>query len=315
LRITTVSPLPPAIVGVPYLGSFTATGGSPPYSWSITSGALPPGLVMAQNGSISGIANTSGPSNLTAQVTDSGSGRVSQAFLFAVLESGTLPRLGVVSHLAAGDTWSTAITLVNTSQQQAVPLKVNFYHDDGSPLTLPITIGQQGAARTVTASTVETALNPNTTLLLTTGALNALVVGWAEVLSPGPLNGFAIFRTVPPSGAAAEATVPLETQTPSTVLLPFDNTTSYVTGAAFANASPEAINVTATIFDETGAQLTVQSFPLPGKGHGAFVMPTQFPVTAGKRGLVRFVSTGTGGLAGVGLRFSPFGTFTSVPTF
>jgi hypothetical protein len=42
-------------------------------------------------------------------------------------------------------------------------------------------------------------------------------------------------------------------------------------------------------------------------------MPDQLKLTAGKRGIVQFQSAAIGGIAVMGLRFSPFGTFTSVP--
>jgi hypothetical protein len=66
------------------------------------------------------------------------------------------------------------------------------------------------------------------------------------------------------------------------------------------------------MWDDLGNQLGTQNLNIPGSGHTAFVLPNQFPLTAGKRGIVRFQATG--GIVGLGLRFSPFGTFTSVPT-
>jgi hypothetical protein len=43
--ITTTN-LPGAALGQVYTGTVVATGGKSPYSWSINSGALPPGLVL-----------------------------------------------------------------------------------------------------------------------------------------------------------------------------------------------------------------------------------------------------------------------------
>jgi hypothetical protein len=72
LSITSTS-LPGGQVGAAYSTTLAATGGIAPYSWSITSGALPAGLSLnASSGAISGTptAATSGMS-LTFQVTDS----------------------------------------------------------------------------------------------------------------------------------------------------------------------------------------------------------------------------------------------------
>lgn len=85
-------------------------------------------------------------------------------------------------------------------------------------------------------------------------------------------------------------------------------------GVAIANLSTAFANITATIWDESGNQLGTQTIAVAGSGHASFVLPTQLSLTAGKRGIVLFQSAATGGIAGLGLRFSPFGTFTSVPT-
>jgi hypothetical protein len=70
LTITTTS-LPPGTVGTPYLQALAAAGGSPPYGWSLSSGALPGGLALSANGTISGTPLSSGPFSFTVQVTDS----------------------------------------------------------------------------------------------------------------------------------------------------------------------------------------------------------------------------------------------------
>ncbi len=53
LQITTSS-LPAGIVGTTYSQVLAASGGTPPYGWSIASGSLPAGLTLAANGTISG---------------------------------------------------------------------------------------------------------------------------------------------------------------------------------------------------------------------------------------------------------------------
>lgn len=69
LTITTATPLPEGLVGASYLQTLTAAGGAAPYSWAITSGALPPGLTLA-GASISGKPTTAGTYTFTVQVTD-----------------------------------------------------------------------------------------------------------------------------------------------------------------------------------------------------------------------------------------------------
>lgn len=77
-----VAPLPPltlacpvdtvATVGVPYTGALIASGGAPPYTYSISAGALPPGLSLdPSTGAITGIPLSSGSYDFTGHVVDS----------------------------------------------------------------------------------------------------------------------------------------------------------------------------------------------------------------------------------------------------
>src|SRR5262245_36943562 len=97
LTITTPSPLLPAAVDQPYSQPFSATGGNPPYTWSIASGALPAGLVLSPTGAITGTPEATGAASFVIRVTDSGSGSVTQTFGIVVIASGTLNRFGTLS--------------------------------------------------------------------------------------------------------------------------------------------------------------------------------------------------------------------------
>ncbi len=70
----TSSQLTPGAVNVQYSGFLTASGGTAPYTWTISSGSLPPGLTLtASEGAISGTPTTFGTYSFTAKVTDSNS--------------------------------------------------------------------------------------------------------------------------------------------------------------------------------------------------------------------------------------------------
>jgi hypothetical protein len=69
LNLTTTSMLP-AVAGVHYSQKLTATGGVKPYTWSIISGPLPPGLTLQQDtGVISGNPTAYGTFPFTVQVS------------------------------------------------------------------------------------------------------------------------------------------------------------------------------------------------------------------------------------------------------
>jgi len=72
LAVTTTS-LPSGQVGKAYSAVVTATGGIPPYTWSVASGTLPAGLSLgASTGTISGVPTTAeSAAPLTLHVTDS----------------------------------------------------------------------------------------------------------------------------------------------------------------------------------------------------------------------------------------------------
>jgi hypothetical protein len=63
--------LPTGEVGVAYAVGLSASGGTPPYRWSITSGALVAGLSLSTSGSISGTPTATTAASVTFQVQDS----------------------------------------------------------------------------------------------------------------------------------------------------------------------------------------------------------------------------------------------------
>src|SRR5712692_7161033 len=72
VKIATLS-LPGGQVGTLYQTQLTATGGKPPYRWTLAAGALPGGLSLASNGLISGTPTASGNFPVTVSVQDSSS--------------------------------------------------------------------------------------------------------------------------------------------------------------------------------------------------------------------------------------------------
>jgi hypothetical protein len=69
LAVTSLSP-PAGTVGVSYNTTLAAAGGILPYTWSLASGNLPPGLSLNSAGVISGTPTANGTSSFTVQVVD-----------------------------------------------------------------------------------------------------------------------------------------------------------------------------------------------------------------------------------------------------
>jgi len=84
ISITTAS-LPAGSEGITYLAQIDASGGTPPYTWSLTTGSLPFGLTMQpSSGVISGTPTSQGSATFTAVVQDSSPTKQTQSQSLAI---------------------------------------------------------------------------------------------------------------------------------------------------------------------------------------------------------------------------------------
>jgi hypothetical protein len=117
LAITPTS-LPNGVWNTPYNQPLAATGGTMPYSWSVISGSLPAGLMLATDtGLISGAPTATGPASFTVQVTDANSLAATQAF---TVTTAAAPTTTAVTSLPAAVTYSPAAQNVNVAASVAV---------------------------------------------------------------------------------------------------------------------------------------------------------------------------------------------------
>jgi hypothetical protein len=99
----TTSTLPNGILQTAYSATLAATGGTPPYSWSVASGSLPTGMLLASSGQISGTPAQTGSFSFTAQVRDSSSTAQSVTKNLAIaVGAATTPLQITTSSLPAG---------------------------------------------------------------------------------------------------------------------------------------------------------------------------------------------------------------------
>ena len=89
---TLVFPAPPGgEVNVAYSDQLTVNGGTSPFTWSVSTGALPPGLTLgASTGLLSGTPTTAGSYAFTVKVTDSGGLSATEAVTLAVIPGPSL---------------------------------------------------------------------------------------------------------------------------------------------------------------------------------------------------------------------------------
>ncbi|WDL95301.1 beta strand repeat-containing protein [Alicyclobacillus sp. ALC3] len=77
--------LPGATAGTAYSGTLAASGGDGTYTWSLASGALPRGLMLAANGTLFGTPQTMGMSTFTLRVMDKGGDVATKTFHLFVM--------------------------------------------------------------------------------------------------------------------------------------------------------------------------------------------------------------------------------------
>jgi uncharacterized protein YhjY with autotransporter beta-barrel domain len=82
--------LPPGNEALPYAQSLTAIGGTGPYTYNVTAGALPAGITLSGSGGLTGTPAVSGTLNFTVTATDSLGFSGSQAFSFVVIAAPTI---------------------------------------------------------------------------------------------------------------------------------------------------------------------------------------------------------------------------------
>ena len=122
---TSTSSLPTGQTGVAYSALLAATGGTPPYTWSVTSGTLPAGLTLnVSTGAIAGTpTQTVTSTELTFQVVDSSTPQQSKSIKLALTISSTAVGISISpkrAGLTVTQTLSVSATVANDTSMKAV---------------------------------------------------------------------------------------------------------------------------------------------------------------------------------------------------
>ncbi len=101
LSITTASPLPGGVQGTRYSRRLQATGGVPPYMWSLASGLLPGGLTLDSRGTISGTPVETGTFDFRVAVMDQEQVTARKNFLLTITSA--IPPLTITTPVQLPD--------------------------------------------------------------------------------------------------------------------------------------------------------------------------------------------------------------------
>jgi len=216
---------------------------------------------------------------------------------------------GSISHALFNGGFTNSFTLVNTGAGPA-STTLNFFDESGTRMSVPLLLPQ--TSESLTATSLTRTLPAGGSLLVETAgqASFPVTVGSAQMTTDGNVSAFGIFRW---TQFQQEASVPLEQRNASSYVLVFDNTNNLSTGLALANVSSAPAIVTVILRNDTGALLQTTSINMSGRGHTSFMLPDMYPLAAGKRGTVEFVTPSGGRISVIGLRATPLGNLTTIP--
>ena len=212
----------------------------------------------------------------------------------------------VITQYVNGSGWTTALYLTNLSQA-AESFTVKFYDQAGNLRLAPI-VGV-GSVNTISSS-----LGPGQIVVYETSSTTNLAGGWAIVtpaLQTSRLTGFAVFRFHTFGMQDSEAIVTLGNTTDQSLVMLYDQQSSFTTGLAIVNPGSTSITLNVTIRDQAGVTLGTDVITMPAYSQQSSFVYQRYPITLNRMGSL--LITSSSGFSAVGLRFSPAGPFTSFP--
>jgi hypothetical protein len=137
--VITTSALPGGSQGAAYSTTLAASGGTPPYAWSVTAGSLPAGLTLASSsGVISGSPTAGGTSTFTVQVVDASAQNASTILSLTVNPPGLQP-ITLIQTAATQASGVTSVSVQFPSPNAAGNLIIAFVRMSSTSQTVTVT--------------------------------------------------------------------------------------------------------------------------------------------------------------------------------
>ncbi|MCY1000016.1 putative Ig domain-containing protein [Myxococcus sp. MISCRS1] len=312
--ITTQS-LPEATRGIAYQHTLGATGGQGTLSWTLASGALPPGISLSTQGALSGTPSTTGSHAVTLRVSDT-NGRTDSRALALIVEA-PLSLSGTLADGYAGTSYSSSITAAGgrapfswSIASGTLPSGLSLSPDNG---LVSGTLGPTAASSTVTLRVTDVASRAAT--LQVTVSVYALPSVTTDLLPPATL-GQPYSTQLAASGGKAPITWSIASGTlPSGLSLSTSGLISGTTNASATTFTARATDANGRFADKSLSFTTIEPPPavttttLPDATVG---QPYSVTLTAsGGRAPLRWSTSST---LPAGLSLSTTGTLSGTPT-
>ena len=184
LVITTASPLPSGAVGKPYSIPLRAQGGEIPYTWTLASGTIPPGLTLGAAGSLTGTPTQAGEYTFSLTLTDLSSNTATGTFTLVIASSFAITTQSLAPG-AVGVAYSAQINVTPTTG----PYTFGLAQGSALPGGLSLTASSPTPAGTLSG----TPTTPNTsgftfTIVATDSANHTASQIYTLVITPAPIT-------------------------------------------------------------------------------------------------------------------------------
>lgn len=218
------------------------------------------------------------------------------------------PDAQVFPHVAIGGVWSSEMTLVNLDPDDDAAFTLRFYKPDGSAWL--VTIPGLG-----TDSQFDIVLPPDGSAVYKPDWPGVdIETGSAVIDQPedAQVAGHIIFSDLTEGRPPFESVVPLSPDSEFYLSMPFDNTTNNVSCIAIANPTASLLAYSLEFSNNDDELIDIfTGGALDPHAQTSFCLPSQFPETAGERGLIRITGS-SNFLSALGFRFNTSGAFATM---
>ena len=330
----TPTTIPNGTTGVAYSQTFTATGGTAPYSYALTAGALPAGIALSAGGVLSGAPTTAGTFSFTVTATDANGFAAANAYSLTIADASpvsaadaastpanqavsvpvTANDTGVITSIAVITAPANGTAVINGLEVTYTPTADYFGPDSFTyAATGP---GGTSAPATVslTVSPLAVPIAPARTLTVIAGQSGG--VDAVAGATGGPITGVAV-ATAPANGSAVVSGQTL-VYTPTAGFTGTDSFT-YTLSNAFGTSAPATVTVTVNPAPIAPAPITIEilsgqtatvSLTAAATG-GPFTGATLVSLTPPAAGAAAITNPASGQY---GLTFTPTTTFAGTVT-